>query len=1092
MSMKSTQTSQKCTFIYVTLLLLLALLFLPLITNAQTTVPFEKRYESTGINGELTMIGNNILSESSNTPYNGTTQNNFLNMVFVDIDGNPNTFSSSSANFTTNSCNRVVYAGLYWGATSTPTTPAPDQIKFKIPGSPYQDITADVTLDMIYYKDVTSIVTSNTNPSGDYFVANVNATEANGVSAGWSLVIVYEDPSEPRKFISTFDGFSAVTDGAFRQVDFAYSGFVTPPLGPVEGRVGVAAMEGDLGWVGDRMQFRADANASFTDLYDAENPVNNFFNSKITENGAQVTNRNLNSTNTLGWDQKLLDLGDLNPGNSLIGNNETGATVRVMNNVGGDWIFTFLNTFSINIIEPVLQVLTSVEDTSGNQITLNSPVPLGATVWYDINFRNIGTDNAQNAYILNTLPFNVTFDESSLILPAGVTYTYNPATRELRFDIEDSLLVRESDPNNAAYDIRYQVTASDNCFDYTDACTNLLINSIMSYYDGETSGQNVSGQPGLNGINGCGLPNVGSMDLFVDTSSCQFDSTETFCNNTITISGHDGYNVYEWVDENGTPVGNTQSIQVDGPGVYTVTQTKIGCTVTTRVITVLGLDVTFTSNDALCKDSEDGWINIQVNEASANFTFELFKGGVLQASEGPTTADNHQFSGLDIGTYNARVTNADSCYDTQVVIIGEPTLLQATNSVLDNIMPCNGNRISGRIEVTATGGTPITGGNSSYEYSIDNGTNYQSENIFEVTTEGDHIITVRDAQNCITTTTATIDFDEEIEYNLTKEDVVCYQDADGSITVNVTQNTAGNTLSYSINGGSSFQSSPTFSGLVKGEYEIIVRKVKGVNLCETVVPMTIDQLVDLEFEASAGFECEGSENQVIASVAAEYENEVEFRLDGGSPQSSGIFEDVSDGQHTVTVRNTTNGCTSEPIIVNVEAYTPVSFEVEESPTGLRDYAVIASYGQPDYEYAMLKINPNNPDNPIPGDGDFSSNNVFTINGAGFYAFFVRDSRGCIVEEIIEFKDIEIPNFFTPDGDGINDTWYPRNIDIYPNITVDIFDRYQRLLISLKGNQASWDGLYNNKLLPSGDYWYIVKLNEPSDDRVFKGNFTLYR
>ena len=57
MSMKSTQTTQKCTFIYVTLLFLLALLFLPLISSAQTTVPFEKRYETSGINGDLTIIG---------------------------------------------------------------------------------------------------------------------------------------------------------------------------------------------------------------------------------------------------------------------------------------------------------------------------------------------------------------------------------------------------------------------------------------------------------------------------------------------------------------------------------------------------------------------------------------------------------------------------------------------------------------------------------------------------------------------------------------------------------------------------------------------------------------------------------------------------------------------------------------------------------------------------------------------------------------------------------------------------------------------------------------------------------------------------
>ena len=146
----------------------------------------------------------------------------------------------------------------------------------------------------------------------------------------------------------------------------------------------------------------------------------------------------------MGWDQKLLNLTDLNPGNTLIGNGETGATVRVTNNVGGDHIYTFLNTFAINIIEPNLQVITSVEDTSNNSITHQSPVPLGSTVWYNIDFRNIGTDNAENTYILNSLPINVTLDESSMELPAGVTYTFNQASRELRFDIDNSLVERKS------------------------------------------------------------------------------------------------------------------------------------------------------------------------------------------------------------------------------------------------------------------------------------------------------------------------------------------------------------------------------------------------------------------------------------------------------------------------------------------------------------------------------------------------------------------------------------------------------------------------------------------------------------------------
>lgn len=1088
--MKSTQTAQKCNFIYITLLILIALLIFPLVSNAQTTVPFQQRFQTQGINGDLTIIGNTVLGDSPNVPYNGTTQNNYIDMVYIDIDGDPSTFNSSSARFTTGSCNRVVYAGLYWGAVSAPSDPAPNEIKFKIPGGAYQDLTADVSLDdLVYYKDVTSIVTASTTPSGDYFVANLSTNEGTDNSAGWSLVLVYEDPSEPRKYISTFDGMSRVRDAPNNSVDFNYTGFTTPPSGPVEGTIGVAALEGDLGWEGDQMLFRADNNATFTALYDAENDVDNFFNSKITYKGAHVTDRNLNGTNSLGWDQKLLDLTALNSGNSLIGNGETGATVRVENSGDGDWIYTFLNTFSVNIIEPVLQVLTSVEDTSNNPITYNSPVPLGATVWYNINFKNVGTDDATNTVITNTLPINVTLDDTTFefldelgtpLAPGLITYTFNAATRQITFTIDDSLVLRNID----SYNIRYQVTASDDCFDYTDACTNLLQNTIVSSYGGVTSGENVSDQPGLIGINGCGLPNVGSMDLFVDTSSCQFDSTEQYCNNNLTISGHDGYNLYEWVDQDNNDLGTGQTITVTGPGVYTVTQTKTGCTVTTRTITVLGLDVTFTPSDALCKDSADGSVNITVVDDAATFTYELSQGGSVIASQGPTSSKTHDFTGLDIGTYTVRVTNTDGCYDTNQFTIGEPTLLQASNSVLDNIMPCNGNALSGRIEVTGTGGT------TPYQYSINNGTSYQDSNIFEVATEGNHTITVRDANGCTTTTVANIDFDEEIEYEMEKEDVVCYGGSDGSISINVSQNTAGNTLSYSIDGGANFQSSSTFSGLTSGNYQIIIRKEKGVNTCETTESVTIDQLTFLEFTADAGFKCEGSENQIIANVAAQYQNEVEYSLNGGSYQSSNVFENVPDGEHTVRVRNTSTGCTDEPVVVNVEAYTPVSLDIQNT-SSLVEYVVNASNGEPEYQYAMLK-NTDKFISPDVSDSDFGPNNIFTVNGAGFYTFYVKDNKGCIVSEIIEVKDIEIPNFFTPDGDGINDTWYPRNIEIYPNITVKIFDRYQRLIASYEGIQKSWNGSYKGKLLPSGDYWYIIKLNAPNDEREFKGNVTLYR
>ena len=1288
------------------------LIFSFILSYAQTTIPFAKRYETSGINGDLTIIGNSILGETATDPYNGNTQNNFINMVYIDVDNDLSTFSSSSAEFTTRRCNRVVYAGLYWGAIRTPVGSEPDKIKFKVPGGSYQDIVADVSIDRIYYKDVTAIVAGNSNPSGNYFVANVSSEEQRNRSAGWSLVLVYEDSNESRKYISTFDGFSAVRNDPFDEVEFSYSGFVTPPAGPVEGRVGVGALEGDLGWSGDQMLFKSDANATFTALYDAENDVNNFFNSKITKDGAHVTNRNVNSTNTLGWDQKLLNLSNLNPGNSLIGNNETGATVRVSNNVGGDHIFTFLNTFAVNVIEPTLKVLTSVEDTSGNQITHSSPVPLGATVWYNINFQNIGTDNAENTYILNVLPFNVALDTTSLVLPAGVTSTYNPTNRELRFDIDPSLVEKGS--ISVSHDIRYQVTASDQCFDFTDACTNLLENSILSYYDGESSGQNITGQPGFNGLNSCGLGNIGSMDLFVDTSSCSLDSELFMCNNTLTFEGDDGYDTYIWTNENGDVVGNTKEVTVNGAGIYSVLQRRTGCTETTRIVTVYGLDVTVESIPALCKDS-NGSVNITVNEASTAYTYELYRGANLLTAVNFKTSNTHTFSNLAIGNYSVKSIKADGCFDISDFTITEPTLLVASSSLLQDVAICNSGIVDGSVQVSGSGGIPpyeysidggttyqvedifyvnsasnyriivkdangcttpttigvgfdteiqydiskedivcvgdttgtisvnltnndfgyaitysldgtnyqvspnfsglgrgtyelwvkkekgtvvcetlntvvidqlielqlsavsdfscdngfnliiaqvdpkykdvvtyyldgvdtnnrtgifdfvsggshkvtvkhnvhncsdepiildvneykaltastdkiqnvttcngaiqdgsvktnVTGGLLPYEYSIDGGRTYQSEDIFYVSTENTYEVLVKDAKGCLIPTTVNVGFDEEIVYEVTKEDIICVGETDGRVSVNMT-NDQGYNITYSID-GNTYQNSPNFTGLSKGTYELLVRKEKGPVVCETSQTLDIDQLIELKLTAASDFECDKGGNMIIAQVDPIYLNDVTYYLDGkNTNNTSGIFENVNKGSHEVTVKHNEYSCTDEPVIVAVEAYAPLVFNVMN--TNLNEYTVDAKGGKPNYEYSFES------------DDDYHSENVLNIVRSKDYSFYVRDEKGCVTEQTmyLEVLDIEIPDFFTPEGDGINDTWYPINIVQYPNIDVKIFDRYQRIIANYQGVQYSWDGTYDSKKLPSGDYWYVIKLNSASDNREFKGNFTLVR
>ena len=121
-----------------------------------------------------------------------------------------------------------------------------------------------------------------------------------------------------------------------------------------------------------------------------------------------------------------------------------------------------------------------------------------------------------------------------------------------------------------------------------------------------------------------------------------------------------------------------------------------------------------------------------------------------------------------------------------------------------------------------------------------------------------------------------------------------------------------------------------------------------------------------------------------------------------------------------------------------------------------------------------------------------TNNVYQFSESGLLDVAVIDALGCEVNLKLAtvFYDIEIPNFFTPNGSGINDGWTPLKIDNYKNIRTSVFDRYGRELKILR-NGETWDGTYRGNEVPSGDYWYLVEIND-NTGRTFVGNFTLYR
>ncbi|NRD21237.1 T9SS type B sorting domain-containing protein, partial [Winogradskyella eckloniae] len=85
-----------------------------------------------------------------------------------------------------------------------------------------------------------------------------------------------------------------------------------------------------------------------------------------------------------------------------------------------------------------------------------------------------------------------------------------------------------------------------------------------------------------------------------------------------------------------------------------------------------------------------------------------------------------------------------------------------------------------------------------------------------------------------------------------------------------------------------------------------------------------------------------------------------------------------------------------------------------------------------------------------------------------------------------------PLYFTPNGDGFNETWNIAGIG--SNAKIYIFDRYGKLLKQLSPDGSGWDGTFNGNKMPTSDYWFTVEYDEPGTDirKEFKAHFTLKR
>jgi len=203
-----------------------------------------------------------------------------------------------------------------------------------------------------------------------------------------------------------------------------------------------------------------------------------------------------------------------------------------------------------------------------------------------------------------------------------------------------------------------------------------------------------------------------------------------------------------------------------------------------------------------------------------------------------------------------------------------------------------------------------------------------------------------------------------------------------------------------------------------------------------------------------------------------------------SGESSNTFSTDIEGNFSVLITNISNValCSSVFNFTTIKTLAPDSVTVSpQNLIGFENENTITATATPtsaDYEYSII------PDL-------WQESPVFTNIPAGDFVLRVRNKFGC--DEIsTTFTVLDFPIFFTPNGDGFNDTWKIIGSPIIEINHIYIFDRYGKLLKEIGQNGNGWDGTFNGRPMPSDDYWFKTIYTKDGNKLEFRSNFSLKR
>lgn len=492
---------------------------------------------------------------------------------------------------------------------------------------------------------------------------------------------------------------------------------------------------------------------------------------------------------------------------------------------------------------------------------------------------------------------------------------------------------------------------------------------------------------------------------------------------------------YEVTDENGCKVIDT----------LTITEPPL-------------LTTTIDGTDILCKGESTGAIDLTVSGGTNPYTYAWNNGLISE-----------DLVNLTAGMYDVVVTDDHGCQTTNSIELTEPADTLAYSFTVEDVK-CN-DGTDGEILLDLSGGTP--------SYDIDWST---GDTVLLLTdlVAGTYSFEVTDNNGCQVADTVLVEQPDPVTLNEVITDVSCYGLSDGIIDISPTGGTAPYEFTWY---NSDYALSAQTEDLVGFPAEIYQLEISDTNGCEYEMFLEIEEPDSIIIEYTFD----------VVSCSGGADASIDVTVTGGTPaydftwSNGATTEDLTNipaGNYSMDLVDQ-NGC-ADSIEVEIVQPEPISVTFETTEVTCEDqfdgtaYAT-ASGGNGGFQYYWEN-----------GTIDPYTEQL----SSDWHSIEIVDILGCnhvdsVFIDVNPISCIDPVNTFTPNSDNYNDTWVIDNMELYPDLKMQIFNKWGNLVHVIEKEYTPWDGTYKGGELPSGVYYWTLYLNNDDND-ILKGNITIIR